>query len=129
MVRAAADQYDVARIQWVGETRAEALASVPGSSARGKELLRTFVCRTCHIIPGVLGSGGDVGPPLTRWAERQFISGRLVNMPAELTAWILNPPAIDPRTAMPALGATVSQAQDMVAYLYTLGTRPRERPR
>ncbi len=70
-----------------------------------------------------------MGPALTGWAERQFISGRLVNRPAELTAWILNPPAIDPGTAMPELGVTVAQAEDMVAYLYTLGARPRERPR
>jgi mono/diheme cytochrome c family protein len=128
MVRASANPSDTVRIQWTGKTRAEALARVPGDPARGKELLREFGCRSCHIIPGVLGPGGDVGPPLTRWAERQFISGRLVNMPAELRAWILNPPAIDPHTAMPALGATVAQAEDMAAYLYTLGTRPGERP-
>jgi mono/diheme cytochrome c family protein len=127
IVRAAVDPYDTARVQWVGKTRAEALAGVGGDPARGKELLSEFGCRTCHIIPGIRGTGGDVGPALTRWAERQFISGRLVNMPAQLVAWIMNPPAIDPGTVMPALGATAEQAQDMAAYLYTLGTRPRER--
>jgi mono/diheme cytochrome c family protein len=127
MVRAAADPGDTVNVQWVGKTRAEALARVGGDPARGKELLGEFGCRSCHIIPGVRGPEGDVGPPLTGWAERQFISGRLVNMPAQLVAWILNPPAIDSGTAMPALGATVEQAQDMAAYLYTLGTRPRER--
>jgi mono/diheme cytochrome c family protein len=127
IVRAAADPYDTVRVQWVGKTRAEALARVRGDPARGKELLRELGCRTCHIIPGVRGAGGDVGPPLARWAERQFISGRLVNMPAELAAWILNPPAIDPGTAMPSVGASVEQAEDMAAYLYTLGARPRER--
>jgi mono/diheme cytochrome c family protein len=129
LARAAADPHDTVGVQWIGKTRAEALARVRGNPARGKELLHQFGCRSCHIIPGVRGPGGDVGPPLTRWAERQFISGRLVNMPAELRAWILNPPVIDPGTAMPALGATVAQAEDMAAYLYTLGARPRERPR
>jgi mono/diheme cytochrome c family protein len=127
LVRAAADPSDTVRIQWVGKTRAEALAHLDGDPARGKQLLRTFGCRSCHIIPGISGPGGHVGPPLSRWAERQFISGRLVNMPAELRAWILNPAAIDPRTAMPTLGATVEQAEDMAAYLYTLGARPRNR--
>jgi mono/diheme cytochrome c family protein len=127
LIKAAADPYDTVRVQWVGKTRAEALAGARGDPARGKELLREFGCRSCHIIPGVRGPGGDVGPALTRWAERQFISGRLVNMPAQLVTWILNPPVIDPGTAMPALGATVEQAQDMAAYLYTLGARPRER--
>jgi cytochrome c1 len=65
-----------------------------------------------------------VGPPLSGWAERQFISGRLVSRAAELTAWIMNPLVIDPRTAMPALGVTIAQAEDMAAYLYTLGARP-----
>jgi mono/diheme cytochrome c family protein len=129
IVRAAADRRDTLGIQWVGTTRVEAVARFRGNPVRGKELLHTFGCRSCHIIPGVRGPGGDVGPALTRWAERQFISGRLVNMPAQLVTWILNPPAIDPGTAMPALGATVEQAQDMAAYLYTLGARPRERRR
>ncbi|MBA3495634.1 MAG: c-type cytochrome [Gemmatimonadales bacterium] len=129
MVRAAADPHDTVRVRWVGGTRAEALARVRGDPARGKELLSEFGCRSCHIIPGVRGPGGDVGPPLTRWAERQFISGRLVNMPAELRAWILDPLAVDSGTVMPAVGATVEQAQDMAAYLYTLGARPRERLR
>ncbi len=129
LVRADSDPNDTVRVEWIGETRAEALARVRGDPARGKELLLEFGCRTCHIIPGVRAPGGDVGPPLTRWAERQFISGRLVNVPDELSAWILNPPAIDSSTAMPATGASVAQVQDMVAYLYTLGTRPQERPR
>jgi mono/diheme cytochrome c family protein len=127
MVRAVAEPHDTLRVQWVGETRAEVLARVRGDPARGKELLAALGCRSCHIIPGVRGPGGDVGPPLTRWAERQFISGRLVNVPTELRAWVLNPPAIDPGTAMPAVGATATQAEDMIAYLYTLGARPRER--
>jgi mono/diheme cytochrome c family protein len=127
MVGVATDPRDNSRVQWVGKSRAEALTRIRGDPARGKELLREFGCRSCHIIPGVPGLGGNVGPPLTRWSERQFISGRLVNMPAELIAWILNPTAIDPGTAMPAVGATVEQAQDMAAYLYTLGARPRER--
>jgi cytochrome c2 len=124
LVGAAAAPDDTAGVRWVGETRAEALGRVDGDPARGKELLRELGCRSCHVIPGVKGPGGDAGPSLARWAERQFISGRLVNKPAELTAWILNPAAIDTGTAMPAVGATVEQALDMAAYLYTLGARP-----
>jgi mono/diheme cytochrome c family protein len=125
MVSAAAGPSSTGGIQWIGQTRAEALAHVPGDPARGKQLLLELGCRSCHIIPGIRAPGGDVGPPLTRWAERQFISGRLVNRPGELIAWILNPQGIDPGTAMPSVGATAKQAQDMAAYLYTLGRRPR----
>jgi mono/diheme cytochrome c family protein len=126
IVRAGDDPQDTLTVRWVGETRAAALARMRGDPARGKELLSAFGCRSCHMIPGVRGPGGDVGPPLTRWAERQFIAGRLVNTPSELVVWILNPPAIEPGTAMPAVGATVEQAEDIAAYLYTLGARPQE---
>ena len=34
--------------------------------------------------------------------------------------WIENPPAIDPKTAMPNMGVTVRDARDIAAYLYTL---------
>ncbi|MGH7509748.1 MAG: c-type cytochrome [Gemmatimonadales bacterium] len=128
IVRAGTEPPDTVMIRWVGETRAAALASMRGDPSRGKELLSELGCRSCHIIPGVRGPGGDVGPPLTRWAERQFITGRLVNTPSQLVVWILNPGGIEPGTAMPAVGATPAQAEDMAAYLFTLGTRPRERP-
>jgi cytochrome c1 len=35
-------------------------------------------------------------------------------------AWIRNPPAIDPLTAMPASGLGEAAARDVAAYLYTL---------
>jgi mono/diheme cytochrome c family protein len=120
----AADSGAAATVQWLGATRAEALARVAGDPVRGKELLLKLGCPACHHIPGVPGAGGEVGPPLTRWAERQYISGRLVNTPAALAAWISNPQGFEPGTVMPNLGASLEQARDMAAYLYTLGRRP-----
>lgn len=125
LVRAVADTGAAVGAQWLGPTRAEALARVRGDPARGKELLREFGCVSCHRIPGVAGGRGAVGPPLTRWAERQFISGRLVNTPGALMAWIMNPTAVEPGTAMPVLGVNAEQAEHMAAYLYTLGSLPR----
>ena len=40
-----------------------------------------------------------------------------------LVAWLRDPPAISPGTAMPNLDLTEAQARDMAAYLYTLGAR------
>ena len=37
-----------------------------------------------------------------------------------LTAWLRDPPALDPGTAMPAQGLSAPEAQDVAAYLYTL---------
>ena len=124
MAGAATDTSGIAGVPWVAPTRGEAIAEVRGDPTRGKQLLAEFGCRSCHLIPGVRGPAGNVGPPLTAWAERQFISGRLVNLPGALVVWILNPQAVEPGTVMPAVGATPEQAEDMAAYLYTLGDRP-----
>lgn len=125
MAASAADSAGVTDVPWLGPTRGEAIERTSGDPDRGKQLLVEFGCPACHQIPGVSGADGDVGPPLARWAERQFISGRLVNTPAALTAWIVNPRAIQPGTAMPVLGVSAEQAGHMAAYLYTLGRRPR----
>ena len=95
--------------------------SVPdGDIVRGQELLSTYACVTCHVIPGVPGTQGHVGPPLTDWTRRGYIAGRLPNEPDNLIRWIENPQAIDPGTAMPVLGVTEEEARDMAAYLYTI---------
>lgn len=125
LIQALEEAPNTAPVTWVGETRVEALARIEGDPEQGKELLRWLGCGTCHTIPGVRSARGHVGPPLDRWVERQYISGQLVNTPANLVAWLVDPLAIDPSTAMPSVNATESQARDMAAYLYTLGTRPR----
>jgi cytochrome c1 len=63
-----------------------------------------------------------VGPPLFYYSRRTIIiiAGELPNTPANLARWIMNPPAVEPKTAMPNLGVSGGQANDMVAYLYTL---------
>jgi cytochrome c1 len=61
-----------------------------------------------------------VGPPLTTFADRQYIVGRLVNLPASAVAWIRDPQAIDPQTAMPNLNVDARDALDIVAYLYSI---------
>jgi cytochrome c1 len=72
------------------------------------------------VIPGVPAARGLVGPPLTAWASRAFIAGQLPNRPEHLVRWIQNPQAVEPRTAMPDLGVSLADAQDIAAYLYTL---------
>lgn len=93
---------------------------VAGDPAIGRVALQTYGCQTCHVIPGVTGANSFVGPPLTAWAERSYIAGRLTNEPAYLVAWIRFPQAIEPGTAMPNMGVTEEDAQHMAAYLYTL---------
>lgn len=94
-----------------------------GDAVRGRELITEYGCGACHIVPGVPGARGTVGPSLRSLADRAYIAGELTNAPGDLTRWLINPPYFSQDTAMPDLGVTEADARDMVAYLYTLGGR------
>lgn len=94
---------------------------IPGADAgRGAAVIAGIGCGACHLIPGIRGARGMVGPPLTGFGRRSYIAGRVPNAPANLVAWLIDPQDIDPETAMPALGLDRAQAGDVAAYLYTL---------
>ena len=95
----------------------------PGSpAAEGQQLIASKPCVGCHTIPGVPGATGTVGPNLGGVASRPKIAGGAVNNngPDDLKAWIMNPPALKPGTAMPNLGLSDDEATKIVAYLETL---------
>lgn len=89
-------------------------------AAAGRAALRDYGCIQCHIIPGVRGANGVVGPPLTAFARRTYIAGRLPNRSEDLILFLMNPEAIKPGSAMPAVGLDPQDARDIAAYLYTL---------
>ena len=91
-----------------------------GDPEVGRALIASYGCTACHAIPGVPAFVGTVGPPLDDFSRRAYIAGRLPNRPMMLTAWLRDPPAIDPSTAMPDLGLSEAEALHMAAYLYTL---------
>jgi len=93
---------------------------VGGDMERGRSALDGFGCGTCHVIPGVRGAVGGVGPPLTRFADRAYIAGQLANDPQNLVLWIQDPQAVEPGTAMPDLDVGPQVARDMAAYLYSI---------
>jgi cytochrome c1 len=91
-----------------------------GDASHGKQLIAGYGCGACHMIPGVDGARGLVGPPLFYFSERTMIAGELPNTPDNLVRWIQNPHNVEPKTAMPDLGLSESQAYDIAAYLYTI---------
>ncbi len=101
--------------------QAMALQVQGGAAARGQIVFATYGCGACHVIPGVSGARGTVGPSLAGFANRAYVGGVLGNMPGNLTRWLINPPLFSPDTAMPDLGVGQADAADMAAYLYTLG--------
>jgi cytochrome c1 len=91
-----------------------------GDSPAGAQLIESYHCGACHMIPGIKGADGLVGPPLILFARRTYVGGEVPNTPANLVRWIMDPASIEPGTAMPALGLSEQQARDVAAYLYTL---------
>ena len=90
-----------------------------GNPKRGQELITQYGCGSCHTIPGIPGATASVGPPLENFRKRVYIGGRLTNTAEELVKWIVDPRAIDAKTAMPAVGVDAQQARDIAAYLYS----------
>jgi cytochrome c oxidase subunit 2 len=102
-----------------------------GDPAVGAMLIQQKGCGGCHTIPGIPGANGTIGPNLGSHdnvppvSQRPMIAtypnGVVPNTgPADLKAWIMNPPALKPGTIMPNLGLTDQEATNIVAYLETL---------
>jgi mono/diheme cytochrome c family protein len=66
-----------------------------GDAAAGASLYGESFCASCHAVQNAAGNmvGGDLGPELTRVGSKV--------KPEWLQAWIRNPRAYDPPTAMP----------------------------
>jgi cytochrome c len=93
--------------------------SVPGAHPdAAPAVMKAFGCGSCHMIPGVAGADGRVGPNLAGIDGRWSIAGRLPNTPANLVRWIMHPQEVDPGTLMPDLGVQAQQARDIAGYLY-----------
>lgn len=103
-----------------GQTLRPHSVTTGGNSDRGVKVIAEYRCGACHTIPGIHGANGVFGPPLNRMAVRSYIGGNFPNNPANLTRWVISPRAMKPKTAMPDLGLTDPQAQDVTAYLETL---------
>ncbi|MFC5549896.1 c-type cytochrome [Massilia aerilata] len=106
-----------------GETREK---QVRGGDAKvGKALVTQYQCGACHKIPDVRGADGKSGPQLDGFGKLSYIANGIPNQPDRLVAWLLDPPAMKPGTAMPAMSLTEQEARHMAAYLYTLRSRPK----
>jgi cytochrome c len=83
------------------------------------ELMIQYGCPACHVIPGVPGAVGKVGPSLESLAQRSYLTGTLPNSSTNLQAWIMHPQRFHPGTAMPEMGVTPSDARQIAIYLRT----------
>lgn len=93
--------------------------AIPGDPERGRELLRHYGCVACHEVRK-LDAKAMVGPPLDDIGARVYLAGILPNSPQNLAHWIRSPQSYKPGSAMPDLGVTQRDAQDMAAFLARL---------
>jgi cytochrome c2 len=100
------------------KARSVAIALTGGNPDRAPALAARYGCVGCHTIPGIPGADGKVAAPLAGMRARVFVGGVLPNTAQNLVAWIVDPPAFSPRTAMPVTGITEGEARDVAAYLY-----------
>jgi cytochrome c2 len=98
------------------ETGAEAFKQ--GDANAGKEVFTTKGCTGCHTIEGVQGAVGTVGPNLTHIAGQAYDS--FPNDAAFLKQWINDPHTAKPGTAMPKLGLSDEELNNVVTFLETL---------
>lgn len=88
---------------------------------KGRALFVSKGCVACHTVQGVPGATGKVGPELTGVASRPTIAGGVLETtPDNLKRWLKNPPGVKPGTAMPNLGLSDEEVDNLVAFLLTL---------
>jgi cytochrome c2 len=91
-----------------------------GDADAGKAAIERVGCGSCHVIPGVEGADGMVGPPLDHIGSRQYLAGMLHNTPDSMITWLSHPQRIVPGNAMPDMGLSATEARNIAAYLETL---------
>jgi cytochrome c2 len=96
----------------------KAYALTGGNVENGRTVIVAKGCGACHQIPGIVSARGQVGPTLQGVAGRAMIGGVVPNTPDNLVRWVENPRALNEKTAMPVLGVTRKEAEDIAAYLY-----------
>jgi cytochrome c len=99
--------------------------NMAGNPQNGRQLFTSKGCTGCHQHPNVPAKPALVGPPLNNMALRPTIAGEQIpNTPENMAKWIQNPPALKPGTAMPMLGLTDQEAQDLAAFVYAQPHNP-----
>ncbi len=102
-------------------TSAMAKQPVPqGDPLQAPQAIQKYGCGSCHVIPGISGAEGAVGPRLTHLSQRSFLAGELPNTPENLILWIQHPQKVKPGTAMPEMGVSDADARNIAAYLYSM---------
>jgi cytochrome c len=97
-------------------THSPAVGSPP-AQLDGRRLIVYYGCGACHVIGGIGGADGHVGPSLRGFSGLRMIAGKLPNTPENAARWIHDPQKIVPGVDMPVLGIGMNGARAIAAYL------------
>ncbi|MEZ2126183.1 MULTISPECIES: cytochrome c family protein [unclassified Sinorhizobium] len=100
------------------QRHAVAIAMTGGDPSLAPAIFRRYGCGGCHMIAGIPGADGKVGPPLVNLRQRVYVGGVINNTPQNLIGWIVSPQHFSPKTAMPPTGISEQEARHLAAYLY-----------
>ena len=113
-------QSPAAYAAWVHTMKHPNPPPTSGLAHQGYVDFKSVGCFACHTITGTQFFG-VVGPNLTNLALRPKIAGNILpNTPANLAAWLRNPPAVKPGALMPDLHLSNTEVKALVAYLDSL---------
>lgn len=107
--------------QWTDNMQNASVNVETASAKKGQEIFKQN-CMTCHAVGK---NGGQVGPNMTNFADRENIAGFKEHTKGNVKKWIKNPDKIKPNAQMPAFGDKLSDEQiDAVAdYLFSLSVK------
>ena len=105
---------------WINAQEKPAAQPTGAEAIAGGKLIQTIACGSCHTIRGT-PLKGTFGPDLTHFGSRRGIAAyTLPNTPQNLLAWLQDPQAIKPLSAMPTIPLPLREQQQLVAYLEEL---------
>ena len=88
--------------------------------AAGRMLIINNGCGACHAIPGIPDADALAAPPLIGWSQRKLIAGAIPNTWENTVNWVMAPHTLQPDTAMPDVGLTRDEAEQVADFLFTL---------
>ncbi len=103
--------------KWLNANAKPADAPQNELAEKGKDLFMNSTCVNCHSIRGTKAKG-DIGPDLTHIGSRHtLLTGMLVNNVENMNKWLTNPQNVKPGAHMPNFRMSVTQVQELTAYL------------
>ena len=82
-----------------------------------KKIIQQYSCGGCHIIPGIQGATGRIGPNLKGIGKKMRIAGGMLeNTPENMRLWLKNPRDLKV-TIMPNRHLTDEEITILIAFL------------